>query len=95
MKKLILLVLLVGCTRAYPDNIRNEFVDGCTKGAIVEGDSESTIALMRARCECGIDEIQKVYTLEEYIEVQDDMKGGGKFPAKMRAAMAKCKDEGG
>lgn len=61
----------------YPDQVRANFINGCA-GKLPDG--------YRKNCECMLEQIEKKYSLTEYIKLEEDMKAGKDVAAFMALA---------
>jgi hypothetical protein len=66
--------------REYPSAIREGFLNGCLE---TSGD-------LQEYCSCALDEVQKEYDLEEFIELSTQMANTGQIPEKLAGVIAKC-----
>jgi hypothetical protein len=51
----------------YPDNVHTAFVNGCAGKLPPE---------YKKNCECMLEQVEKKYSLSEYIEIEKDIKAG-------------------
>ncbi len=63
--------------KKYPDQVRTNFINGCA-GKLPDG--------YKKNCECMLEQIEKKYSLTEYIKLEEDMKAGKDVSAFMALA---------
>jgi hypothetical protein len=61
----------------YPDQVRTNFINGCA-GKLPDG--------YKKNCECMLEQVEKKYSLTEYIKLEEDMKAGKDVSAFMALA---------
>lgn len=83
----ILAVTLLGTTTkddAVPDSytpqLEAEFINGCTS----TGGSG-------AQCQCALDEVERLYSIDEFVDLSQELQTGGTLPADLQdAILQKC-----
>jgi hypothetical protein len=79
----ILAVTLLGTTKkddAIPDSytpqLEAEFIKGCTSSGGTG-----------AQCQCALGEVERLYTIDEFIDLSQTMQQGGTLPAELQDAI--------
>ena len=70
----------------YPPEVVAGFIDVCS----AEGGKEVPPETMRQICSCGIEEIQKEYTLPEFQKIDADLGAGKPMPEALTAMIQGC-----
>lgn len=79
---LAMAVLVCACSRDYPDEVRFEFMKGCTGGE----------AWKESRCKCMLEGIEEAYELDEFTHIEKEIILLGKpWPKKMMKVALACK----
>lgn len=75
----VLMAVLPGCGRDYPEETRFTFMANCTVSASGE------------YCKCALEGIEDEYEIGEFLRIEQDIQNGSPLPARMREIMLGCR----
>jgi hypothetical protein len=80
---ILAMIALTSCAEEFPEQVVRNFMNSCV----------AQPGATEAACQCTIDRLQETMTLEEFIEVDRDIREGAEPPAALVAAAAECMEE--
>lgn len=68
----------------YPEQVRSNFINACVSGAGEES--------YRSNCECILENIENVYTIDQYIAFEKEQENTDVIPPEVQNAIDQCKN---
>lgn len=77
---LLMIVMLAGCGRDYPDAARTRFMKSCVDGMSTQ-----------RYCSCCLEGLEDAYEYGDYLLIQDKLKRGIEPPEKFQKVALECR----